>query len=115
MCESRILIIFLSFHLLNQEAEVMSSNDFPWDFIHFLDCIFCALSKQYSMVFRDEVKVFFKRGKDGKQMQKFQIVVTYHEGENEMGLQASTICEIFDFLRIFLKTHKEKEKGRNWG
>lgn len=48
-------------------------------------------------------------------MQKFQIVVTYHEGDNEMGLQASTICEIFDFLRIFLKTHKEKENGRNWG
>lgn len=67
MCESRIHIIFLSFHLLNQEAEVMSSNGFPWDFINFLDCIFCALSKQYSMVFRDEVKAFFKRGEDGKQ------------------------------------------------
>lgn len=61
MCLMKILIIifilcvtlkypiFLSFHLLNQE-EMMSSNYFPWGFTNFLDCIFCALSKQYSTV-----------------------------------------------------------------
>lgn len=49
LCVTLKYPIFLSFHLLNQE-EVMSSNYFPWGFTNFLDCIFCALSKQYSMV-----------------------------------------------------------------
>lgn len=43
-------------------------------------------------------------------MHKFQTVVTYHDRQNEMGLGASTVSEIFNFLRIFLKTHEEKEK-----
>lgn len=59
-------------------------------------------------------KHFLKGEKMGSKMHKFQTVVTYHKGENEMGLQASIIPEIFNFLRIFLKTHREKEKGRNW-
>lgn len=55
--ENRIFVIFPSSVPLIQEAKVMSSNDFPllglWKF---LGCIvFCALSKQHSALFRDEV------------------------------------------------------------
>lgn len=112
MYESRILV-FPSFHLLSQEAEVISSNDFPPSgLINFLDCIFCALLKQYSMLFRDEVKVFLKGGEDGKQMHKFQIVVTSHEGENKVGSGASTVPKIFNFFRIFFKKTQRKENER---
>ena len=68
------------------------------------------------MLFKDKVKVFFLREKGGKQMYKFQIAVTYPEGENEVESRGPQLyLKYLISIEYFKTTERKKRREETTG